>query len=448
VGAAGNTGARSASLNVLYSFPGVIGGPGPGAIAWNQVNQLVRSGHDVTLVVTGVARTVVGIRSIIRSLDLGGRRITERTIGRARMHAWHDLRTRRVLAAGEFDIVHTWPLAGARTLELARRLGVVGLRESPHTHPAQACTAVSREYALLGLQIPPAWSRFGGGDRIEAEEREYAAATAILVPSDVVAESFLSRGYESSQLIRHQYGFDPAEVRVPVRDAEHPFTAVFIGQCVPRKGLHYALRAWLASRASQTGRLLIYGSFDPDYRELLKSSLAHHSVTVCGPTEKPGAALAKADVLLLPSVEEGSALASYEAQGAGVIPLVSAASGAKVDHGVNGLLHQVGDVDTLAAQIDLIREQEKVRRFLRSAALAHAQTLTWTVAGRELDNAYRTALNEPVGLAYGTPSEHTYDGVPGYGFGAAERAYGRPAERAYGHATERTSARWDDSAVS
>ncbi|WP_411719781.1 glycosyltransferase family 4 protein [Mycetocola sp.] len=409
--------ARSASLRILYSFPGAIGSPGPGAIAWHQVNQLVRLGHDVTLVVASVARAVVGIRSIVRSLDFGGRRIPERSIGRARAYAWHDWRARRVLATGRFDVVHAWPLAAARTLELAERLGVVGLREAPGTHFAQACTAVSREYALLGLQIPPVWLKFGDGDRIELEEREYAAATALLVPSDAVANSFLARGYDPSRLIRHQYGFDPAEIRVQVREKEHPFTALFLGRCVPRKGLHYALKAWLASRASETGRLLIYGTFDEDYREVLRPFLAHPSITLYGPTEKPGAVYAKADALLLPSVEEGSALATYEAQGAGVIPLASTASGGMIEHGVNGLLHEAGDTDTLAGHIDLLYEQEKVRRFLRTSALSHAQQLTWATAGRELEHAYRVALDQPT-----------------------EDAYGRPSER--------TTANWDDSAVS
>lgn len=405
VGAAGSAGSEFAPLKVLYSFPGAIGGPASGLVAWHHVNQLVRAGHDVTLVVASVARTVVGIRSLVRSLDVVGRRIPERTLGRARAYAWHDWRARRVLANGQFDVVHTWPAAGARTLELAKRLGVTGLREAPGAHIAEACDGVSREYSRLGLDVPMVWSKFGDGGRLELEEREYAASTAILVPSDYVADSFLSRGFDPSHLIRTRYGFDPSEIRVPVRNSIHPFTAVYIGRCMPRKGLHFVLEAWLKSRASETGRLLIYGTFDPDYREALRGPLAHPTVTVCGPTEKPGAAYAKADVLLLSSVEEGSALVTYEAQGAGVIPLVSTASGAMIDHGVNGLLHEAGDIATLASQIDLVYEQEKVRRLLRTQALYHAQELTWTAAGRVLVDAYREALDQSAADSQGRTSE-------------------------------------------
>lgn len=403
--AAGGTGGESGALSILYSFPGAIGGPGFGVIAWHQVDQLVRAGHNVTLVVASVAQPVVGIRSLVRSLDVVGRLIPERTIGRARAFAWHDWRARRVLAAGDFDVVHTWPLAGMRTLEFAARSGVTGIRECPNSHLANACTVVTREYTRLGLPVPSVWSKFGDGDRLEIEEREYAAATALLVPSDAVAQSFLARGFEPDKLIRHQYGFDPANIRVPVREAEHPFTAVFIGRGVPRKGLHYALTAWLSSRASENGRLLIYGTFDREYRDLLRAQLAHPSITICGPTEKPGAAYARADVLLLPSVEEGSALVTYEAQGAGVIPLVSSASGAVVEHGVNGLVHEPGDTATLASHIELLYDQEKARRQLRTAALAEAQQLTWSVAGRVLVNAYRRAMDHTAEVYYGRPSE-------------------------------------------
>ncbi|GHD41634.1 glycosyltransferase [Mycetocola manganoxydans] len=408
MGAAGNSGAGSASLSILYSFPGAIGGPGAGVVAWHQVNQLVRLGHDVTLVVANVARPVVGIRALVRSLDVVGRMIPERTIGRARAYMWHDWRARRVLAAGAFDVVHTWPLAGARTLELAQRMGVAGVREAPGSHIAVACTVVSREYARLGLEIPAVWSTFGDVDRLELEEREYDAATALLVPSDAVADSFLSRGYDSSRLVRHQYGFDPSEIRVPVFEKEHPFTAVFMGRGVPRKGLHYALRAWLSSRASETGRLLIYGEIDEDYREQVAKLLDHPSIFLCGPTKKPATAYAKADVLLLPSVEEGSALVTYEAQGAGVVPLVSTASGAVVDQGVNGLIHQPGDPEELAAHLDLLFDQPRVREQLRRAALARAQELTWTAAGRILVDAYLSALRQPTELAYGRPTERVW----------------------------------------
>lgn len=385
--------AASRPLSVLYSFPHAFGSPGIGDTAWHQVHELVRAGHSVTLVTASVARPVPRLTALEQTMVFGGRRVPHRAVGRMRAFAWHDRRAAARVNRGTFDVVHAWPLASARTLMAARDAGIPGLREVPNTHTAHAYEVVGREYAKLGLEIPAGWSHAYDGDRLLIEDREYAAAHALLVPSDAVIESFLARGFDNSRLLRHRYGFDPVEIRVPVRpDPNRPFTAVFLGRCEPRKGLHDALDAWLASKASETGRFLIYGTFVPGYRELLAQRLAHPSVEVRGYTDRPGKAYAEADILLLPSIEEGSALVSYEAQGAGVIPLVSRSSGAVVEHAVNGLVSAPGDVAMLSSQIDLVYGSERWRRALRQGVLAAAPTLTWQAASLVLVDRYRQAI--------------------------------------------------------
>ena len=389
-------------LSVLYSFPHAFGSPGIGETAWNQVHELVRAGHHVTLITASVARPVPRLRTLEQTMVVGGRRLPHRAVGRMRAFAWHDLRAAALVNRETFDIVHTWPLASTRTLVAARARGIPGLREVPNTHTAHAYDVVGREYARLGLAVPSGWSHHFDGDRLVLEDREYAAAQGLLVPSDAVADTFLERGFESSRLLRHRYGFDPSVIRVPIRDdPARPFTAVFLGRCEPRKGLHYALDAWLASKASETGRFLIYGNFVAGYRELLGPLLAHPSVELRGFTDRPAKAYAQADILLLPSIEEGSALVTYEAQGAGVIPLVSRASGAVVEHAVNGLIHNSGDVATLSSQIDLVFGSARWRRALKQGVLAHAPTLTWQAANVVLVDLYWQAIAQlsPEGYA-------------------------------------------------
>ena len=53
---------------------------------------------------------------------------------------------------------------------------------------------------------------------------------------------------------------------------------LFVGVCAVRKGLHFALEAWLKSPASADGRFLIAGEFLPDYEARLAPLLAHPSV--------------------------------------------------------------------------------------------------------------------------------------------------------------------------
>jgi glycosyltransferase involved in cell wall biosynthesis len=96
-------------------------------------------------------------------------------------------------------------------------------------------------------------------------------------------------------------------------------------------------------------------------------------------------------VLLLPTWTEGSALVTYEAMGAGCIPLVSNASGAPVLDGITGLLHEVGDRRQLSQQLDRLASQPSLLDNLRSNVVEAARSLTWLAAGQRLADAYRIA---------------------------------------------------------
>ena len=106
-------------------------------------------------------------------------------------------------------------------------------------------------------------------------------------------------------------------------------------------------------------------------------------------TASPVEELSRADVLLLPSIEEGSALVTYEAQVAGCVPLVSSAAGAMLDHDVHGLAARGG------RRRDPHRPARPARRAtpstlerLRTGALAHAPELSWAAAAQSLLTAY------------------------------------------------------------
>ncbi|KAF2415573.1 glycosyltransferase family 4 protein [Microbacterium sp. B35-30] len=381
-------------LAVLYSFPFALGSPGIGWTAWNQANELVRAGVEVHIVAASIAKPIEGAASVRTTLTVRGRRVPHRVIGRDRAMRLHDAVAAglvgRLLDGGADDVVHAWPLASARTLRAARRRGIPGVREVPNTHTAHAYEVVAREYATLGLEPRRGESHTVDTRRLATEQDEYTAAAGLLVPSEAVAGSFLERGFDDDRLLRHRYGCTVAAP--PARaDGGRPFTAVFLGRGSPRKGLHTALRAWTASRAAADGRFLVYGLLDEDYAAILAPLLAHPSVEVRGVTAEPMSVLASTDVLLLPTVEEGSALVTYEAQVAGCVPLVSTAAGAVIDEGVTGMTHGVGDVDALTAQLDLLADRPELLAAMSSAAMARADELSWAAATQATLAAYREA---------------------------------------------------------
>jgi glycosyltransferase involved in cell wall biosynthesis len=381
-------------MRVLYSFPHVLGSSGIGVTALNQVLGLTAAGAAVTVVCAAVRGEAPESRTV-RTLTAFGRRVPHRAFGSVETALrFHDRRAAALLAAGDYDVVHTWPLGALATLRAARACGVLGSREAPNSHTEVAYEAAEEETRRVGIAARRGHSHYPSQRRLARELLEYEAAGLILVPSEHVESSFLSRGVSPSKLARHQYGFDPRVFHARGRDDDstRPFTALFLGSAEPRKGLHYALEAWHASGAAETGILRIAGRFSPEYREYLQPMLEHSSVHVLGFVSDTAGLLRSSDVLLLPSVEEGSALVSYEAQASGCIPLVSTSSGAQFVHDREGLLHAPRDVIALADQIRRVRVDSELRTRLRSAGVAAAPSLTWEAAGRRVLQIYSDAL--------------------------------------------------------
>lgn len=100
----------------------------------------------------------------------------------------------------------------------------------------------------------------------------------------------------------------------------------------------------------------------------------------------------QSDVLVLPSVEEGSALVTYEARACGCVLLVSEAAGAPCRPMHNALVHPVGDVSTLQDHFTKLATDHNLRRALRTNSLATINELTWQHAAKVLTQCYRNAL--------------------------------------------------------
>jgi glycosyltransferase involved in cell wall biosynthesis len=281
-------------------------------------------------------------------------------------------------------------------METASRLGIPTVLERPNAHTAFAYEVVRRECERLGVELSPDHEHAYQEDVLRREIAEYDLATRLLCPSEFVASTFVERGFSRDRLARHQYGFDD-EIYYPdvrVCDQKKRLRMIFVGGCAPRKGLHYALEAWLRSSAHTEGEFLIAGAFVPGYAEKLGPALAHPSVRVLGQRDDVPALMRSSDILVLPSIEEGSALVTSEARGSGCVLLVSEASGAVCKHMLDGLVHPVGDVKTLTEQIAMLHDNRNLLERLRARSLQTVKEITWTAAGGRLVDVYRETIKE------------------------------------------------------
>jgi glycosyltransferase involved in cell wall biosynthesis len=373
-------------LRVLYTFAHKIGATGVCYAAWQHVKGLHDAGAQVT-VFTGVLHKPFppGVR-VRTTLSRGKLRIPYKLLGRigaTRLHDWIVARNLRKMA-GEFD-----------TMRTAKKLSIPTVLERCNAHTRFAYKVVEEECEKLGLQMPDGHAHAFNADYLRREELEYDEADYIFCPSEFVARTFRDRGFPAEKLERFRYGYDESAIYPPPQpNAEKPgLTVVFAAGCAPRKGLHYALEAWLKSSACAEGKFLIVGDFIPGYAEKLSEYLSHPSVSLLGFRKDLPDVIRASDVMVLPSIEEGSALVTYDARGAGCVLLVSDSTGAVCEHGKNALVHTTGDVETLAGHFSLVHEDRTLLARLRAASMETADELTWPAAGRDMLNAYQRIVS-------------------------------------------------------
>jgi glycosyltransferase involved in cell wall biosynthesis len=382
----------STPVRALFSFPHKIGADRICSIAWYQVAGVADAGGEILAFPGAVHKRLPGRIPVRPTLARGRFRIPYRAVGSRRAFALHDAIVARRLRklASRVDVVHVWPLGARRTLETAATLGIPTVLERPNAHTRFAYEVVRDEAGRIGVSLPPDHEHAYNEDVLRLEEEEYRLADYLLCPSDFVVQTFLDEGFPPHKLLRHRYGFDERVFHPgDETEASNGLTMLFVGVAAVRKGLHFALEAWLRSPASADGTFLIAGEVLPAYGERLGSLLDHPSVRVLGHRTDVPDLMRSSNVLVLPSIEEGFGLVCVEAMGSGCVPVVSNACTDACKHMENALVHRAGDVDTLESHITSLHEDRSLLARLREAALASAPQVTWTAVGRQLAGLYR-----------------------------------------------------------
>jgi glycosyltransferase involved in cell wall biosynthesis len=386
-------GLQGDAIRVLQSFPHRIGAGRICDTAWHQAAGVAHAGGDVLVMPAAVQRELPAAIRVEPTLARGRWRLPVRPLGRLRALQLHDRLVARALPrlADRVDVVHTWPLGALETLRTARRLGIPTVLERPNAHTRFAYEVVRDECERLGVALPPDHEHAYNEAILSREEQEYELADRLLCPSDFVVETFLEQGFSRNRLARHIYGYDeglfyPDPARPDRRDGG--LRVLFVGVCAVRKGLHFALEAWLRSPASSTGSFVIAGEFLPAYEEKLARELAHPSVHPVGHRDDVPDLMRVSDVLVLPTIEEGFGLVCVEALASGAVPLVSDACTELCIDGLNALVHRVGDVESLSDHFTAVSSDDQLLRGLRAGCLRTAPDCTWTAAGVRLLDVY------------------------------------------------------------
>ena len=221
------------------------------------------------------------------------------------------------------------------------------------------------------------------------ERAEWQSADLILCGSDFVRESIAGGGGPQDRCVVVPYGVDARFSMAARAPHDGPLRVLTVGEVGLRKGSPYVLAA--ARRLGRRAAFRMVGSLAvlPEQR----AALAEH-VELTGPVPRSemAAHFAWADVMLLPSICEGSATAVYEALAARLPVICTPNTGSVVRHGLDGFIVPIRDPEAIADCIDALAASPERRREMGESAGERAAAFTVDAYGTRFMAALNMAL--------------------------------------------------------
>ena len=248
------------------------------------------------------------------------------------------------------DLCYAFTQVALETLEWARDNAIAGVLENANGHIRgfrDVYVSETRKWCggtYLGHPTPA---------MVKRVEREYAAATTIRVSSGWAQRSMAANGVPADRVVAVPQPLELVKyfpARGDRRPAD-PFRICFVGALDLRKGFGYLLRA-ARTVTAPVAITFVGGTGDRCSRQVLERERQGLQVDVA--PGDPHAALARADLFVLPTLEDGWSFALIEAMASGVPVVTTSSAGAAewVRHGVTGWIVEPASEQALAAAIN------------------------------------------------------------------------------------------------
>jgi len=277
----------------------------------------------------------------------------------------------------EGDIAYLWPSASLEAHRILHARGIPVVLEGINTRMASAKRILDDAYDAFGTAPVHGITE----TRIAEEEAKYGYASAIFAPSRSV-EAALKGSPLEHRILPASYGVDVSRAS-PKRNYDtgsRPLTFLFCGYACVRKGVHHLLDAW--KRMPEPHRLRLVGRIEPAIADRYHDLLASDRIEVVGFVRDVHPHFAAADVFVMPSLEEGDPLVTYEAALHG-LPIVASSMGAGRMGDSPGAMEIVdpADVETLTTILSDLATMKTRREELGQTVWHLARGFGWPEVG-------------------------------------------------------------------
>ena len=274
------------------------------------------------------------------------------------------------------DVAYLWPTASLHIHREIHRRSIPIVLEGINTRMKSAKVILERAYAEFGA---PAQHEITEA-RIREEEEKLSLATAIFAPSPGV-ETALEGLPIAAGMIRTSYGIDVPPVLPPLARSHQQNKVVFLfcGYACVRKGIHRILELW--PRMPSTAQLRIVGRIEPVIAERFASILSSERVDLVGFVDDVATQFATSDVFVLPSLEEGDPLVTYEAAIHG-LPVLASPMGAGRMRDAAWVVDP-GSPDGLLAALLSLHDSAEIRQQWGERSQRTVTAFDWSKVGTE-----------------------------------------------------------------
>jgi glycosyltransferase involved in cell wall biosynthesis len=285
------------------------------------------------------------------------------------------------------DIFHAWGNYALASIPYARRHHAKIVIERGSTHPHFQDSILREELERFGVEVELAHPQI-----IAKGLREMELADAVIIPSSFVERTFLDAGFPAAKLHVVPYGFNPSLFRVGEKK-DDVFRVLFVGNIGIQKGVHYLLEAWSGLGLSNA-ELVFIGTVEDGIKPLLAKYEGRFTLRGHVPHERLQDEYAQASVFVLPSLQEGSALVTYEAMACGLPLLVSTNTGSVAIDGEHGFIIPIRSSESIAEKLSWLHAHQDEARAMGLRASEHIQDFTWDRYARSVIEVYRSLLPE------------------------------------------------------
>jgi glycosyltransferase involved in cell wall biosynthesis len=252
----------------------------------------------------------------------------------------------------------------------------------------------------------PEWAAHSSTDSnldsfLEREQREWKLADLVICGSDFVRESVQRAGGPPAKCRVVPYGGDFSDCRQRIVRRKGPLRVLTVGAIGLRKGSPYVFRAAEELEGRAHFRMVGRENLSPRIRSEAPANLELVGAVARDQVE---AYYRSSDVFLLPSICEGSAMATYEGLAHGLPVICTPNAGSVVRDGVEGFIVPIRDVSAIVEALERLVDDRDLLQAMSDAAIQRSREYSLERYGERLLRALATLDRHPPGCQWLSPA--------------------------------------------